>query len=129
MLDGNCTRMLRAILNKFCKQHPTKCRCMATYLPSKHAGHCRRSKDELVSDVLLWTLLHGRASVWRQTRTYLQRLCTNTGCSCEGLTEEMDDRDEWQERFSTSLWYILYLFWWGWGEVLLHLSKIVSLQS
>ena len=25
-------------------------------------GHCWRSKDELISDILLWTLSHGRAS-------------------------------------------------------------------
>ena len=41
-LDGNYTRMLRAILNK-------------SWRRTRHAGHCWRSKDELISVVLLWT--------------------------------------------------------------------------
>ena len=34
-LDGNYTRMLRAILNKSWRQHPTKHNYTATYLPSR----------------------------------------------------------------------------------------------
>ena len=34
-LDGNYTRMLRAILNKFGKQHPTKHQLYGSYLPSQ----------------------------------------------------------------------------------------------
>ena len=30
---------------------------------TRHAGHCWRSKDELISDVFLWTPAHGCASV------------------------------------------------------------------
>ena len=33
-LDGNCTIMLRTILNKSGKQHPQNSSCAATYLPS-----------------------------------------------------------------------------------------------
>ena len=32
---------------------------------TKHAGHCWRSRDELISDVLLWTPTHGRAEAGR----------------------------------------------------------------
>ena len=63
-LDGNYTRMLRAILNKSWRQHPTRHQLYG-HLPSitktiqvrrtRHAGHCWRSRDELISDVLLWT--------------------------------------------------------------------------
>ena len=28
---------------------------------TRHAGHCWRSRDELISDVLLWTPTHGRS--------------------------------------------------------------------
>ena len=80
-LDGNYTRMLQAILNKSWRQHPTKQR-MYGHLPpitktikirrTKHAGHCRRSRDELISDVLLWTPLHRRAKAGRPARTYIQ---------------------------------------------------------
>ena len=34
-LDGNYTRMQRAILNKSWRQHPQSTNCMATYLPSR----------------------------------------------------------------------------------------------
>ena len=63
-LDGNYTRMLREMLNKSWRQHPTKHQLYG-HLPrftktiqvrrSRHAGHCWRSRDELISDVLLWT--------------------------------------------------------------------------
>ena len=59
-LDGNYSRMLRAILNKSWRQHPTKHQLYG-HLPSitktiqvrrtRHAGHCWRSRDELISDV------------------------------------------------------------------------------
>ena len=65
-LDGNYTRMLRAILNKSWRQHTTR-RQLYGHLPAitktiqvrraRHARHCWRSKDELVSDVLLYTHL------------------------------------------------------------------------
>ena len=65
-LDGNYTRMLRAILNKSWRQHPTKQQLYGHLPPitktlqvrrTRHAGHCWRSKDILISDILLWTLL------------------------------------------------------------------------
>ena len=67
-LDGTYTRMLRAVLNISWKKHPTK-RRLYCHLPSitdvikerrtRFAGHCWRSKDEIISDVLLWTPKHG----------------------------------------------------------------------
>ena len=69
-LHGNYTRMLRPILNRSWRQHPTKHQQYGN-LPSitktiqirrnRHAGHCWRNRDELISDVLLWALTHGRA--------------------------------------------------------------------
>ena len=64
----------------------------------RHAGHYRRSKDELISDVLRCIPSHGRESVGRPIRTYLQQLCTDIGCSLEDLPKAMDNRDEWRER-------------------------------
>ena len=69
-LDGNYTRMLRAILNKSWRQHPTRHQLYGHLPPitktiqvrrTRHAGHCWRSKDELISDVLLWTPTYGQA--------------------------------------------------------------------
>ena len=63
-LDGNYTRMLRAILNKSWRQHPTRHQLYGHLPPitktiqvgrTKHAGNCWRSRDQLISDVLLWT--------------------------------------------------------------------------
>ena len=83
-LDGNYTRMLRAILNKSWRQHPTRHQLYGHLPPitkttqvrrTRHAGHCWRSRDELISDVLLWTSTHGRAKAGRPARTYIQQLC------------------------------------------------------
>ena len=66
-LDGNYTRMLRAVLNKSCKQHPTKQQLYGHRTPitktirirrTRQSGHCWKSRDELISNVLLlpWRL-------------------------------------------------------------------------
>ena len=64
----------------------------------RHARHCWRSKDELISDVLLWTPSHGQVKVGWPAITYLQLLSANAGCSLEDLLEAMDDVDAWRER-------------------------------
>ena len=85
---------------------------------TRHARQCRRSKDELISDVHLWTHLHGQAKVGRATRTYIQQLYTDTGCSLEDFQEAMDDWDEWRKRVreiraSSVTWYIyIYILKW-----------------
>ena len=58
---------------------------------TRHAGHCWRSRDELIRDVLLWTPTYGRAKAGRPARTYIQQLCEDTGCSPEDLPEAMND--------------------------------------
>ena len=50
---------------------------------TRHAGHCWRSKGELISDVLLWTPTYGRAKAGQPARTYIQQYCEDTGCSPE----------------------------------------------
>ena len=119
-LDGNYTRMLWAILNKSWWQHPTRHKLYGHLPPipktiqvrrTRHAGHCCRSRDELIRDVLLWTLTHGRAKAGRPAWTYIQQLCEDTGCSPEDLPEAMNDREEWRERVrdiratSTTWWW------------------------
>ena len=102
-LNGNYTRMLWAILNKSWRQHPTKHQ-LYSHLPLitktiqvrriRHAGYCWRSREDLISDVLLWTPTYGRAKAGRPARTYIQQLCEDTGCS----PEAMNDREKWRER-------------------------------
>ena len=52
------------------RQHPTKQQLYGHLPPitktiqirrTRYAGHCWRSRDKLISDVLLWTPSHGRA--------------------------------------------------------------------
>ena len=103
-LDGNYTRMLRAILNKSWQQHPTRHQLYGHLPPitktiqvrqTRDAGHCWRSRDDLISDVLLWTPTYGRAKAGRPARTFIQQLCEDTGCSPEDLPEAMDDWKKW----------------------------------
>ena len=80
---------------------------------TKHAGHCWRSRDELISDVLIWAPTYGRTKAGRPARTYIQQLCEDTGCSPEYLPEAMNDREKWRERVkdiraSDTTW------WWWW---------------
>ena len=80
-LDSNYTRMLRVILNESWRQHPTRHQ-LYSHLPpitktiqvrrTRHAGHCWRSRDELISDVLQWTPSYGRAKAGRPARTCIQ---------------------------------------------------------
>ena len=65
---------------------------------TRHAGPCWRSRDEIISDVLIWTPTYVRAKAGRPARTYIQQLCEDTGCSSEDLPEAMNDRETWRER-------------------------------
>ena len=106
-LDVNYTRMLRAILNKSWRQHPTKHQLHGHLPPitktikvrrTRHAGNCWGSRDELISNVLLWTPTYGRVKAGRPARSYIQQLYEDTGCSSEDLPEAMNDREKWRER-------------------------------
>ena len=108
-LDGNHTRMLRAILNRSWQQHPTR-RQLYGHLPpitktiqarrTRHAGHCWRSKDEIISDELRWTPAYGQSKAGRPARTFIRQLCNDKGCNPEDLQEVMNDRETWRERGS-----------------------------
>ena len=116
-LDGHYTRMLRAILKKSWRQHPTK-QQLYGYLPpitktikirqTRHVGHCWRNRDELISAVLLWTPSHGWGKAGWPARTYIQQLCADTGCSPEDLPEAIDDRVR-DIRADSATWW-----WWWW---------------
>ena len=80
-LHSNYTRMLRAILNESWWQHPTRHQLYGHLPPitktiqarrTRHAGHCWRNRDELISDVLLWTPTYGQAKAGWPARTYIQ---------------------------------------------------------
>ena len=122
-----------ATTQEYCQQYLTNSedstsqnsRCTATSYPlqktikirrTRHAGHCWRSRDELISDVLLWTPSHRRAKAGRPARTYIQQHCADTGCSPEDLPEAIDDRERWWERVRdiradtvTWWWWLLFI--------------------
>ena len=110
------------ILNKSWQQHPTRHQLYGHQPPimktiqvrrTRHAGHCWRSRDELISDVLLWTPTYGRAKTGWPTQTCIQQLCEDIGCSPENLPEVMNDREKWRERVraipagGTTWWWLL----------------------
>ena len=132
-LDGNYTRMLRAILNKSWQQHPTGHQLYGHLPPitktiqvrrTRHAGHCWRSRDELIRDVLLWIPTHGCAKAGRPARTYIQQLCEDTGCCPEDLPRAMNDRKEWRERVRDirAIWW----WWWWWWCVTIQYQYLLG---
>ena len=117
--------MLRAILNKSWLKHPTRHQLYGHLPPimktiqlkrTRHTGHCWRSKDELIIDVLLWTPAYGQAKAGWPAQTCIQQLCEDMGCSPEDLPEAMNDREKWRERVrdiragGTTWWW----WWWWW---------------
>ena len=120
--------VLVPLLNKSWQQHPTRHQLYGHLPPitktiqvrrTRHAGHCWRSKDELVSDVLLWTPTYDQAKAGRPARTYIQQLCEDTGCSPEDLPEAMNDREKWRERVSGTTWW----WWWCYFHILFLAEK------
>ena len=117
-LDGNYTRMLRAILNKSWRQRPTKHQLYG-HQPlitrtiqvrrTRHARHCSRRSPTYV-----------QAKAGRPARTYIQQLCEDTGCSPEDLPDAMNNREKWRERVrdirasgTTWWWWIYFVNTWS----------------
>ena len=122
-LDANYTRILRAILDKSWRQHPTRHKLNGHLPPimktiqvrrTRHAGHCWRSKDKLISDVLLWTPTYGPAKAGRPVQKYIQQLCEDTWCSSKDLPEAMNDREKWRERVRDIRTSGMAWWWWWW---------------
>ena len=119
--------MLWVILNESWRQHLKKQQLYGHLPPimkpiqvrrTGHAGRCWRSRDEFISNILLWTPSHGQAKAGWPARTYIQQFCADTGCSLEDLPGAMDDRDGWQEK----VWEICAgsaIWWWWWSTYLL----------
>ena len=126
-LDGNYTRMLRAILNRSWQQHSTR-RQLYDHLPpitktiearrTRHAGHCWRSKDEIVSDVLLWTPAYGQSKAGRPARAFIE-------------PKAMNDRETWRERVrdirASRTWW--WWWWWWWWWLIINIGEILQFFS
>ena len=122
-LDGNYTRMLRAILNKSRRHYPTRHQLYGHLPPitktiqvrrTRHARHCWRSRDELISDLLLWTPAYGQAKAGWPARIYIQQLCEDTGWSPDDQPEAMNDREKLRERVRDIRARGMTWSWWWW---------------
>ena len=83
---------------------------------TRHAGHCWRRRDKLISDVLLWTPSHGRAKAGQPAWTYIQQLCEDTGCSPGDLPKAINDKEGWWEGQGYPCW------WWWYLVISMHLA-------
>ena len=128
-LDGNYTRLLREILNKSWRQHPTKQQLYGHLPPimktiqarrTRHVGYCRRCRDELISDILLWTPSHCRAKADRLVWTDIQQLSEDTGCSPEDLPKSMNIGRVAREGLGYPCWWHDKMRWWWGPNVFLH---------
>ena len=106
-LDGNYTRMLRAVLNKSWRQHPTRLQLYG-HLPPHHKNYTSSTNQTRGTLLEKQGRAHKRCTpvdphswmckcVGRPARTYIQQLCEDTGCNPEDLPEAMSDREKWRE--------------------------------
>ena len=64
----------------------------------RFSGHHRRSESEVVSDLVLWELRHGKRSVGGQACTFVHLLEADTGVPRDSLSAVMGDRVGWRKR-------------------------------
>ena len=105
-LNGNYTRMLRAVLNISWREK-VKNEDLYREIPEitkviterrlRFAGHCWRSKKEIIREVLFWKPEHGRRGRGRPARSYIEQLEADTGHGSEILPKIMEDRNAWRE--------------------------------
>ena len=68
---------------------------------ARFAGHCYRSKNEVISDLNLWTPKHGRRKVGHPNKTYVRQLTDDVNCKLEDLPNLMEDRTLWKDRVNS----------------------------
>ena len=75
-------KILQAVLNKFWKQKPTKHQLYDHSPPisqtiqvrrTRHVEHCWGSKNELISNILVWTSTNRCANIGQPARTYVSQ--------------------------------------------------------
>ena len=97
-LERNYTRMLRAVLKKFRKQHPTKQQLYGHLPPitqtiqvsqTRDIWHYWRSKNRLISNIFWWNSYTWTCQCWL-TNNYLYQLCAGKKTSQEQWMIGMD---------------------------------------
>ena len=87
--------------------------CTATYLPSRKLSKLDKpdtqdtageARNELISNVLLWTPSYGRAKAGWPAGTYIQQFCEDTGCGPDDQPEaEQKQGDQLEPTYSSSV--------------------------
>ena len=105
-IDGTYTRLLRTALNVSWRQHLTNRQLYGNLPPVssviqvrrlQFAGHCYRSKNEVVNRVILWEPRHGRRSKGRPATSYINILAADTGAERSELPGLMGNREQWKK--------------------------------
>ena len=106
-LDRAYTKLLRVVKNVTWRQRITNEMLYAglpwtlTTIRERRlwfSSYCWRSKNEVVSDLVLWELKHGKRSVRGQARTFVDLLEADTDVPRHCLLAAMDDRVGWRKR-------------------------------
>ena len=133
-LPGNYTRMLFWTNPRNSTLQNSSCTTtnLSSHKPSKvrvrHAGHCWRCKDKLISNILQWTPAYVHTYVGWIEKTFLHQLCTGIGGWLEELPKTMTERDGWWERGKGIC--VVGPTWWVWTTLLLVcLNFIYTLSS
>ena len=107
-LDGCYTRMLRKVLNVSWTQHIPNTTLYGDIPPLsevirkrrlRFAGHCyRQHQEQSVAELVLWEPKHGQRGRGGQTKTFVDTLREDTGCtSTEEIANCMEDRTVWRQ--------------------------------
>jgi hypothetical protein len=100
-LDGCYTRMLRSALNVSWKMHMTnkelygdipKVTAKISSRRLQYAGHCKRAKGRIVSDLVTWRPTQGRRAKGRPKKTFVDLLQDDTGYTLSEIETSMQDR-------------------------------------
>ncbi|XP_047471480.1 uncharacterized protein LOC125026921 [Penaeus chinensis] len=119
-LDGACTKMQSVVQNvNWCNHVSNK--TLYGSLPKitttiaqrrlRFAGHCWRSKQEVVHKLLLWELAHGRRSGGRPALTFIDQLIKETNITKEQLPGAMGDPREYPDLPQTEQFIRDYSSW------------------
>ena len=128
-LDGNYTIMLRAILNKSWRQHPTRHQLYGHLPPitktiqvrwSRHAGHCWRSRDEFTPmESHIWPGKRQDDQLEHTSSSYVRI----RDVALKTLPEVMNDREKWRERVR-DICACGTTWWWWWSLQIINYSTL-----
>ena len=104
-LDGWYTRVLRAALDISWKSHITnrelygdlpKITAKITNRRLRFAGHCKRRKGSVVSNLITWQPTQRKRTAGRPTKTYVDQLQADTGYTTGEMESCMENRNLWR---------------------------------